>query len=149
MMQTIGLTQPREAVSGARWHELEERQVVFRKRKELTMAEALTRQGVDVSVDPGAILLAGLEDYWAGRGKDIFVNFAKERGGKSTVKLRAGHGEAYEYVIATVNIIELAIGNHDFDRWKVYISALPGSRLSGCVHRCYSKCDLTGKIVHV
>ena len=60
MMQTIGLTQPREAVSGARWHELEERQVVFRKRIKTRLQISLERIRIDMSGLLGKTLLEAL-----------------------------------------------------------------------------------------
>ena len=79
------------------------------------MAEALTRQGVDVTVDPGATLLKGLEDYWSDRGNDIFVNFIKKREGQNT--MRSKHDGC---VVATVDITEFNIGGTNIHRCYVF-----------------------------
>ena len=108
------------------------------------MAEASTRQGVDVTVDPGATLLKGLEDYWSDRGNDIFVNFIKKREGQNT--MRSKHDGC---VVATVDITEFNIGGTNIHRWMLCVFAPLGSGLSRRVRYCISKHDLAGKIVHV
>lgn len=119
---------------------------MFRKKKKLTIADALTRQGVDVSVDPGATLLDGLEQYWSDKGNDIFVNFERYHPHQSAVYLKHDG-----YVIATVGIAELHVDDTNLCVWSIYVFNPPGSNaLSyGDSYRCNSVYGLTGKIVHV
>ena len=119
---------------------------MFRKKKELTMAEALTRQGVDVSVDPGATLLEELEDWWTGSEKNIRVYLGTDS--QSSIIRLTGLGD-YERRIATVSIDKVNIGGTVSDGWHIYVSAPPENKFSGRIRQCASKCDLTGKIVHV
>ncbi len=117
---------------------------MFRKKKEPTMAEALTRQGVDVTVDPGATLLEGLETYWPGRENDIFVNFTKYPH-LSWVSLTPNGSE-----IATIRIDELHVDDTNLCVWGMYVAASPESGLYlGSTYQCNSIYDLTGNIVHV